>query len=55
MLIDVQKAKIDHTCNPTLIITPSSKPLEIHSFPLHTDCWILLYGGEGIQWMLVQH
>lgn len=54
MLIDVQKAKIDHTCNPTLIITPSSKPLEIHIFPLHTDCWILLYGG-GIQWMLVQH
>lgn len=51
MLIDVQKAKIDHTCNLTLIITPSPKPLEINILPLHTECWILLYmRGDCIQW-----
>lgn len=43
MLVDMQEAKIDHTCNLTLIITPSPKPLEINIFPLHTKCWILLY------------
>lgn len=47
MLIDMQKAKIYHTCNLTLIITPSPKPLEINIFPLHTECWLLLYMKAG--------
>ena len=38
MLIDMQKAKIDHTCNLTLIITPFPKPLKINIFPLHIEC-----------------
>lgn len=33
MLIDMQKAKIDHTHNLTLIMTPYPQPLEINIFP----------------------
>ena len=54
MLIDMQKAKIDHTCNLTLIITRSPKPLEINIFPLHIECWVLLYIEGGCkQWIPV--
>lgn len=54
MLIDMQKAKIDHTYNLTVIITPSPKPLEINIFPLHIECWVLLYIEGGCkQWIPV--
>ena len=43
MLIDMQKAKIDHTCNLILIITPFPKLLEINIFPLHIECWVFYY------------
>lgn len=43
----MQKAKIDHTCNLTLIIIPPPKAFEINIFPLHTEYWMFWYMKVG--------